>query len=127
MTNGFHDNSDITHHFADRVLGFVELLPGSIDQALGLSDSMAGTVGPGARVVNCSADVLQAVPLSGQSVVYVAQAVQQTTVDICRVKGDGEEKVSVELVPFQILMWTSCYLCWSEPHPAAPLWLSPPP
>lgn len=94
MTNGCHDNSDITHHFADCVLGFVELLPGSIDQALSLSDSMAGTVGLSARVVNCSADVLQAVPLSGQSVVDVVQAVQQTAVHICGVKGDGEENVS---------------------------------
>ncbi len=80
-------NSDITHHFADGVLGLVQLLPGLVDQALGVSDSVAGTVGLSAGVVHRVSDVLQSVPLGGQSVVDGVQTVQQTSVYICRVKG----------------------------------------
>jgi len=51
-------NNNLTHHFADGVLGLIELLPGSVDQAFGVLDSPAGTVGLGVGVVHGVPDVL---------------------------------------------------------------------
>lgn len=107
-----------THHFADGLLGLVQLLPGAVDQALGVADPVPGAVGLGARVLHRVADILQAVPLRGQRVVDGAQAAQQASVQVCRVTtrlfrsgprgGSGYGRVRDR------------YLCWSAPPPAAP-------
>lgn len=75
-----------THHFADRFFDLVQLLPGVVDQALSLADPVPRAVGLGARVLHGVADVLQAVPLRGQRVVDGAQAAQEASVQVCRVR-----------------------------------------
>lgn len=100
MLVSYRDDSDITHHFADGFLGLVQLLPGAVDQALGVSHSVACAVGLSAGVVHRAADVLQSVPLSGQSVVDAVETIQQPAVHVCRVKGrDGE------------IICTACFSC----------------
>ena len=72
----------MTDQFADGVLGLIQFLAGTVDQVLSVSDPVAGLVGLGSRVVHTTPDVLQTVPLSGQRVVQVSQALQQAFVYI---------------------------------------------
>ena len=72
------------HHFTDGVLGSVQLLTGPVDEILRLVDPVAGLVSLVACRVHCVPYVLQPVPLSGQSVVYVAKTIQQALIHICR-------------------------------------------
>lgn len=77
----------LTYHFANGILGLVQLLTGSVYETLGISDTAAGSVSLIASVIHSVADILQSVPLGGQSVVDVVQAIHQTSVHICGVKG----------------------------------------
>ena len=49
-------------------------------------DPVLGLLGPIAGVVHRVLDVLQTVPLGGQGVVDAVQALQQSSVHICRVQ-----------------------------------------
>lgn len=73
----------VTYHFTDGVLGLVELLASSVNQAISILNAPLGLLCLRARVVHSVADVLQPVPLGCQSVVDVVEAFQQTFIHIC--------------------------------------------
>ena len=80
-----------THHFTDGVLGLVQLLACSVDQALRVLDTFLGFLCLRACVVHRVADVLQPVPLGCQGAVDVVETFQQAFIYIC-VRSDNRGK-----------------------------------
>lgn len=85
-------NLRLTYHFTNGVLGLVQLLASSVNQALSVLDASLGLLCLRACVVHRVADVLQPVPLGCQSVVDVVETFQQAFIHIC-VRESEEHKI----------------------------------